>query len=60
MVGAKAGVSKDVPPGVLVTGYPARDIVTYHRSTAALYKLPEMIKKIKAMEKELAELREKK
>ena len=60
IVGAKAGVSKDVPPGVFVTGYPAREITTYHRSTASLYKLPELMKKIKNMENELAQLRSKK
>ncbi len=57
IIGAQAGVAKDVPPGVFVTGYPAREVTSYHRALAALARLPELIKKVRALEKEVERLR---
>ncbi|MDZ7336902.1 MAG: UDP-3-O-(3-hydroxymyristoyl)glucosamine N-acyltransferase [candidate division KSB1 bacterium] len=57
IIGAQAGVAKDVPPGVFVTGYPAREVTSYHRSLAALARLPELIKRVRALEKEVERLR---
>ncbi|MCR4438406.1 MAG: UDP-3-O-(3-hydroxymyristoyl)glucosamine N-acyltransferase [bacterium] len=56
-IGAQAGVAKDVPAGMFVIGYPAREMASYHRSLAALARLPELIKKVRQLEKELEELR---
>jgi UDP-3-O-[3-hydroxymyristoyl] glucosamine N-acyltransferase len=48
-VGAQAGVSKGVEPGAKVTGYPARDLMTMRRIDAGLAKLPELIKRVRAL-----------
>ncbi len=55
-VGAKAGISKSVESGGKVTGYPARDIMKMRRIEAAQMKLPELLKKVRRMEKKLEEL----
>jgi len=56
-VGAKAGVSKNVEPGQKVTGYPARDLMKTRRVEAAQLRLPEMVKEIKRLRKELDQLK---
>lgn len=57
IVGAQAGVAKDVAPRTFVIGYPAREMSAYHRSLAALARLPELLKRVKALEKEVEKLR---
>lgn len=52
-VGAQSGVSKDVPPGVTVFGYPARPIMETKRIEASLRKLPDMVKRMTQIEKAL-------
>ncbi|MDO5577353.1 MAG: UDP-3-O-(3-hydroxymyristoyl)glucosamine N-acyltransferase [Fibrobacter sp.] len=56
-VGAKAGVSKSVPSNGKVTGYPARDFMTMRRIEAAQMSLPDLLKEIKHLKKEIAELK---
>lgn len=56
-IGAKAGVSNDVKQGEKVTGYPARDIMTMRRIEAAETRLPELIKEVKRLRKEIDELK---
>ena len=56
-IGAKAGVSKSVDPGSKITGYPARDLMTMRRIEAAQQSLPELLKDMRKLKKELAELR---
>lgn len=58
-VGAKAGVSKSVPAGGKVTGYPARDFMTMRRIEAAGGELPELIKEVRRLRKEIEVLKEK-
>ena len=58
-VGAKAGVSKDVPAGGKITGYPARDFMTMRRIEAAQAQLPELIKEVRTLKKRIAELEKK-
>lgn len=58
VIGAQAGVMGDVPEGAYVSGYgpkPHRDVL---RTNAAVNQLPDLIKKIRAMERRLAELEE--
>ncbi|MFM8457927.1 MAG: hypothetical protein ACKOB0_03140, partial [Chthoniobacterales bacterium] len=43
-VAAAAGVMRDVPPGVRVSGIPARDIRQFFREQAAVARLPEMLR----------------
>jgi UDP-3-O-[3-hydroxymyristoyl] glucosamine N-acyltransferase len=56
-VGAKAGVSKRVEPGTQVTGYPARDLMGMRRIEAAQAQLPELLKEVRRLRKEIEELK---
>ena len=57
-VGAKAGVSKSCAPGTSVWGAPARPAKLERRIQASLRRLPELSKRVRALEKQLAELEE--
>ena len=58
-VGAKTGVAKSVPSAAIVaSGVPAMPYQTYLKTMAALPKLPELLKKIKLLEKELSTLKD--
>jgi UDP-3-O-[3-hydroxymyristoyl] glucosamine N-acyltransferase len=52
-IGAKAGVSKSVAMDSKVTGYPARDFMKMRRIEACQQELPDLIKRVKAIEKRL-------
>ncbi len=52
-IGAKAGVSKGVEPRAKITGYPARDLMTMRRVEAAQAQLPELLKELKRLRKEV-------
>ncbi|UCC45882.1 MAG: UDP-3-O-(3-hydroxymyristoyl)glucosamine N-acyltransferase [Candidatus Zixiibacteriota bacterium] len=52
-VGAQSGVSKSVPPGKKMFGYPARDLVETGRIEASLVRLPELLKRVRAIENKL-------
>lgn len=52
-VGPQAGVHKDVPPGTRVLGSPQRSERTYHRLMAALTRLPELLRRVRALERRL-------
>jgi len=49
-VGARSGVSKDIPPGASYFGYPARPQGEAMRAAAALLRLPQLMKRVKALE----------
>ena len=55
-VAAQGGIIGNVPPGATYSGYPARPHAEKQREYAAAAKLPEYIKRIRALEKRLAEL----
>ena len=55
-VGAQGGVIGDVAPGVTVSGYPARPHAEKMRELGALTSLPDALKRVRALEKRLAEL----
>ncbi len=57
VLGARAGVAADVPAGQVVLGAPARPIAEQRRIFAQMARLPETAKRIRRLEKELAELR---
>ncbi len=49
-IGAQAGVSKSVPAKAVVTGTPARDLVSVRKIEALLHTLPKWIERIRALE----------
>jgi len=51
---AQTGVPHDVPAGALMSGYPAVDNTTWLRCSAAILKLPDLIRKVRELEKALA------
>ena len=51
MIGARSGVLRDVPPGVRVWGAPAMAERAFHRSMAALLRLPELFRRVRRLEK---------
>lgn len=57
-IGAQSGVSKDIPSGEIYFGYPARPIMRTKRIEAVLNNLPDLMKRIKKLEKEIAELKD--
>ncbi|MCH2176596.1 MAG: UDP-3-O-(3-hydroxymyristoyl)glucosamine N-acyltransferase [Lentisphaeria bacterium] len=54
---AKAGIMKDIEPGDTVMGAPAVNKNQFMRQTLAVQKLPDLIKKVKMLEKEIAALK---
>ncbi len=56
MVGAQGGVTKSVPPGMKVSGYPAREHSQAKRIYGYTKKLPDLFAKIKELEKKIADL----
>jgi len=51
IVTAQAGVGQDVEPGKIVSGSPSMDNKLWLRSTALIKRLPELLKRIEALEK---------
>ena len=54
-VAAQAGVSHDIPAGETWFGYPARPISKVMRANASFLKLPELARRVRAIEKQLEE-----
>jgi len=50
-IGAQAGVTADVPAGETYSGYPARPHREALRAQGAMFRLPELMKRVKALEK---------
>ncbi|HBR06766.1 MAG TPA: UDP-3-O-(3-hydroxymyristoyl)glucosamine N-acyltransferase [Desulfovibrio sp.] len=53
----KAGVGRDVPAGTAVGGAPFMDYNIYRRAGLALPKLPELLHRVRRLEKEIASLK---
>jgi UDP-3-O-[3-hydroxymyristoyl] glucosamine N-acyltransferase len=53
---AQAGVIGDVPPGETVSGFPARSHRDFLRAMGQLFKLPELVQRVKNIEKALDRL----
>ena len=50
---AQSGIPSDVAPGAVVSGYPATDNRTWLRTVAATNRLPDLLKRVSALEKRL-------
>ncbi len=50
-VAAQSGVPNDVAPGAVVGGYPAMDVGLWRRVSAAVHKLPELLRRVRRLEK---------
>ena len=53
IVAAQSGVAKDIPPGTMVLGSPARDMMESKRIEAALSRLPDLLKRVRELERKL-------
>jgi len=56
MIGPKSGVGKDVPEGDIVSGAPAIPHRHWLRMVQALPRLPDLIRRLRSLEKRVAEL----
>ncbi len=56
VVGGKSGVTEDVEPGKVVSGYPTMDHKIWLRAQNAFKKLPDLLKRIRDIERRLEEL----
>jgi UDP-3-O-[3-hydroxymyristoyl] glucosamine N-acyltransferase len=56
MIGAQSGVHADVPPGERLLGTPARPLTHAKRIMLAGDRLPDLLKKVRELERRLAEL----
>lgn len=57
-IAGQSGITKDVPPGTIMFGYPAREQKKARREIAYIRKLPELNRKINRLEKEIELLRQ--
>ncbi len=55
-VGAKTGVTKSIPPGTTVLGFPARELGLTKRIYACTTRLPEVFKRLRRLEESLTRL----
>jgi UDP-3-O-[3-hydroxymyristoyl] glucosamine N-acyltransferase len=53
VIAPQAGVRKNVPPGVRVAGSPSRDQRLFERMSASLPYLPQLMRRVRAIEKKL-------
>ncbi|MBD3348755.1 MAG: UDP-3-O-(3-hydroxymyristoyl)glucosamine N-acyltransferase [Candidatus Eisenbacteria bacterium] len=58
VVGAQSGVTRSIEPGAVVSGYPARDHRTSMRLLAGLQRLPELFRRVRALERRIGETEE--
>jgi UDP-3-O-[3-hydroxymyristoyl] glucosamine N-acyltransferase len=52
-VAAQSGVPNDVEPGAVVGGYPAMDAALWRRVSAAVHRLPELLRRVRRLERGL-------
>jgi UDP-3-O-[3-hydroxymyristoyl] glucosamine N-acyltransferase len=50
-IGPQSGVHKDVPAGTRILGSPQRAERAFHREMAALSRLPELLRRVRALER---------
>lgn len=57
-IGAWAGVTKSVAPGQIVSGFPAKDHALERRVLVAQTRVPELIRRVRQLEREVEELKD--
>ena len=57
IITAQSGTSHDIPPGAVMSGSPAFENAAWLRSTAAFSKLPQLVRKVRDLEKEILQLK---
>lgn len=57
VVAARAGVTKSIPPNACVSGFPAKPHSVAKRINACVQNLPDLYKKVRALEEEIKELK---
>jgi UDP-3-O-[3-hydroxymyristoyl] glucosamine N-acyltransferase len=57
IITAQSGASHDIPAGAMMSGSPAFENATWLRSAAAFSKLPDLLKKVRVLEKEIEQLK---
>jgi UDP-3-O-[3-hydroxymyristoyl] glucosamine N-acyltransferase len=57
VITAQSGMSHDIAPGTIVSGSPAFDNAAWLRSAAAFPKLPNLLRKVRDLEKEIQQLK---
>ncbi len=57
-IGSKSGIDKSVPDGKIRFGYPALPGLQYHRSFAVFRQLPDLVAKVRELEKRLTKVEE--
>ena len=57
VVAARAGVTKSIPPNTCVSGFPAKSHKVAKRINACVQNLPDLYKKVKALEEEIKNLK---
>jgi UDP-3-O-[3-hydroxymyristoyl] glucosamine N-acyltransferase len=60
MIAAGAGIEKDVEPGVMMSGRPAKQRAIFLRTHVLVQHLPELYKQVSNLEKRLAAMEDKK
>jgi len=58
IITAQSGTSHDVEPGAVLSGSPAINNIEWLRSVAAFPKLPNTIRRLRQLEKEIERLKE--
>src|SRR5258708_354237 len=57
VIQSRSGIPGDVPPGAIYSGYPAVENKLWLKISAALSRLPDMVKRVRELEAELKELK---
>jgi UDP-3-O-[3-hydroxymyristoyl] glucosamine N-acyltransferase len=57
VITAQSGTSHDIPPGAVVSGSPAFENSAWLRSSVAFSKLPQLVRKVRDLEKEILHLK---
>lgn len=58
ILGGRAGATKSLEGGQVYSGFPARPMREDHKKNAAVGKLPQLFKEVRALKKQLAELQQ--